>query len=213
MKRLYPLAVAALATVLCACQTVSPVKLNKSKAFNSEKLKAVKKVAILPFFQANAVGTDDPNYKGKYSDMMPTLLSYEGMKGGSRFEFIPLDEVMTVLNKKGFDGIQLGANEDVSIWKAITSPDKLRAGMTMQAALETGKELGATLLIGSFGMTGDAPANMRFVMAMRLVDPQTGEVIWGGAKSEPMNVSIFSPFESQKKQMRELAAKLIAEVP
>jgi hypothetical protein len=63
------LIVAAAGSVV-ACMTPSPVQLRASQTPNSVNLRSVKRVAIMPMFNASSLGTDDPNpaYQGKYKE-------------------------------------------------------------------------------------------------------------------------------------------------
>ncbi len=216
MRNIRWLVVLAAAGILSACSFVQPVQLKASATPTAAKLPQVKRVAIMPFFNANGLGSDDPDpaYKGKYADMVPTTIIYRGVKDSTRFSFIPMDEVVSTLKKNGFEGVKLKPDEDVSIMTAMFHPDRYRTGFTMQEALKTGKDLHAdAILIGALGMSGNAPANMRYVMSLRLVDPATGEVIWGSAQAEEVKSSLFHPIDTYTQQMQSMAQTLLAEVP
>ena len=215
MKKIRLVLLVATAGSLAACMTPSPVKLKVSDTPNAAKLQSVKRVAIMPLFNANALGTDDPDpsYKGKYKDMVPTTIVYKGIKDSSRFQFIGMDEVVSTLKKNGFEGVKLKEGEDVSIMTAMFHPDRYRAGYSMQQALKTGKDLQAdAILIAGMGMVG-AGSKMSYIISMRLVDPNTGDVLWGSAKSEAAKMSLFHPIDAYTRQIQGMAKTLITEVP
>ncbi len=215
MKKMRFVTIAAAAGFLSACMTPSAVNLKASDAPGAAKLQSVKRVAIMPLFNANSLGSDDPDpsYKGKYKDMIPTTIVYNGVKDSARFAFVSMEDVVSTLKKNGFEGVKLKEGEDVSVMTAMFHPDAYRTGYTMQQALTTGKALKAdAILIAATGMVGSGN-KMSYVMSMRLVDPRTGEVLWGAAKSEEPKTSLFHPIDAYTEQLQEMAKSLIAEVP
>jgi len=215
MRKIRLLVIISAAGYLSACAFVKPVKLQASATPAGSALSSVKRVAIMPFFNANGLGSDDPDptYKGKYADMTPTTIVYKGVKDNARFSFVPMDEVVATLKKNGFEGIKLKPGEEVSVMTAMFYPDRYRTGFTMQQALKTGMELHAdAILIGALGMVGNAPANMRYVMSLRLVNPGNGQVLWGTAKAEELKTSIFHPIDTYTEQVQSMAKTLLAEV-
>jgi hypothetical protein len=204
------LAMPILALALFGC--VQP-QLRQTKTFDAETMRSVKKVAIMPFFYPSGMTVDDPGYTGEYADMMFTVNVFKGISGNKRFDIVPLDKTAAALKSAGFEGVKLAPGEKVSMMKAAFSPEKYRVGMTMQQALAAGKTLDVdAVLMGAYGYVMDkGPGGMKAMMTMRLVDPKTGKVLWGAAKSEPMKVSIFSPFKSQQEQIQRLAAAVIGE--
>lgn len=214
MRTLKRLAVAIALGSFTGCAFVKPVSLDARVNGDAARLERVKRVAIMPFFNANALGSDDPDpaYKGKYADMIPSTIVYKGVKDSARFDFIGMDAVVSALKKNGFEGVKLKEGEDVSLMKAMFQPDRYRTGFTMAQALKTGRELKAdALLIGGLGMVGNAPANMRYVMSLRLVDPANGAVLWGSAKAEPLQTSVLHPIDSYTRQVQSMASLLLAE--
>ncbi len=190
--------------------------MNAQRTFEPDRLKAVKRVAIMPFF-TTGLTTDDPSYHGKFSAQQPSVVVYEALKEGHRFHFIDQDKVTAALKKAGFEGIRLAPGEDVSILKAMFNPGRYRTGYTLQQARAAGKALKAdALLIGSYGMSfnsGPGGGSPKVVMALRFVSPKDGSTLWGAAKSEESQASIFHPIDSQKQQIAQMAQELIAEVP
>lgn len=215
MKTVRLVMIVAVAGSLAACMTPSPVKLKTSDTPRAAKLQGVKRVAIMPLFNASSLGTDDPDpaYKGKYKDMIPTTIVYKGVKDSSRFQFLGMEEVISTLKKNGFEGVKLKEGEDVSIMTAMFHPDRYRTGYTMQQALKTGKDLNAdAILIAGMGMVG-AGSKMSYVMSMRLVDPKTGDVLWGAAEAQAAKMSLFHPIDAYTQQLQDMAKTLITEVP
>jgi len=140
--------------------------------------KAVKRIAIMPFFLANqlSVDMDAP-------DKAPGLFSagrvnYSRMFGataekvlGGRFTFVYGAMVEKELMQLGhYTGYvpEAGAGQ--------------RTGFTIQDAVQVGKALGVdAILIGAyaFGETQQMRAYFNEAISLRLIDVNTGKVLWG----------------------------------
>ncbi len=208
-----------IAAITSGCMIAPAVKTDANATLDSARLQRVKRVALMPFLNANGLSSDDPDpsFKGKFASMAPAAIVYQALKGNSRFELADMATVIAALKKRGFVGIKLAPGEDISVMKAIFHPDQYRTGFTMKQARGAGRDVGAdALLFGAFGVVGTGGNNMRYVMAMRLVSPKNGKVLWGAAKAEPMDTSFgaaFHPMDTYKAQISKLARDLIAEVP
>lgn len=214
MTKLRLLAFALISAQLTGCMFVSAVKTDANQTLDAARLSRVKTVAIMPFFNANGLATDDPDpaYTGKYADLMPTTIVYGAIKDKTRFEWLSLDRIVPALKKNGFKGIELKPGEELSMMSMMFNSQKYRTGFTMDQALKTGRQLKAdAILIGAMGMVGNAPANTRTVMALRLIDTKTGDVLWGAAKAEDLPTSLLHPLDAYKAQLASMAQNLIAE--
>ena len=124
---------------------------------------------------------------------------------------------MKALKKNGFEGLKIAPGEQMSMAQAAFNPEKYRVGMSIQQALAAGRDVNAdAVLTGVFGLLFGPISgghDIKMVLTMRLLDPQTGKVLWGGTLSEKGDISIFHPIDSQAKQLQSMAARMLAEVP
>ena len=154
MTKLRLLFVAVVSAQLTGCMFVSAVKTDANQTLDASRLSRVKTIAIMPFFNANGLATDDPDpaYKGKYADLMPTTIVYGAVKDKTRFEWLSLDSVVPALKKNGFEGIKFKPGEEMSLMSMMFNSSKYRTGFTMGEALKTAAMKADAILIGAMGM-------------------------------------------------------------
>ena len=137
----------------------------------------VKRVAIMPFFDANLLSNYDPLYEGPGASVMPAKIFDEAAARelGSRFELIGQKESLEALRKVGADYRHIeGA------WAAAKDPEGIRWGITPAQAVEAGKALGADAVLlcaqGQYMKQKGVPVQ---AVSVRLVAVASGKVLWG----------------------------------
>ena len=138
--------------------------------------RAVKKVAVMPFFMANTLSVDiEAPASGLFGHKpvnFARLFASEAEKAlGNRYAFIYGETVENELKRYGhYAGYQPqgGAGQ--------------RTGFSVADALQAGKALGAdAVMLGSYAYAENAQLKVYFneAVSIRLLDVNTGKVLWG----------------------------------
>ncbi len=141
----------------------------------------VKKVAIIPFFDANLLSNFDPLYTGPGASSLPAKMFDERAQEvlGARFELIGQEAVLDSLKAVGVDYRHV-----TGAWAAAADPESIRWGITPKQALESGRALGADAVLlcaqGQYMRQKGAPVQ---AVSVRLISVETGKVLWGGYSS------------------------------
>lgn len=137
----------------------------------------VKKVAVMPFLDAQFMSAFDPHYKGFGSSFVPAVMFDDMARKtlGKRYEVIGQDQSLEALKKIGVEYKHVeGA------WTAVKDPDSVRWGYTVQQAAEAGRALGADAVLmcaqGQYFERQNKPVQ---AVSLRLVDARTGKALWG----------------------------------
>lgn len=138
--------------------------------------RAVKKVAVMPFFMANTLSVDieapPAGFLGAKPYNYARVFAAEAQKSlGDRFTFISGEPVETELKRYGhYTGYvkEGGARQ--------------RTGFSVPDALKAGKALGVdAVLLGAYAYGENAQFRVYFneALSIRLIDVNTGKVLWG----------------------------------
>ncbi|MDE2292645.1 MAG: hypothetical protein KGL53_11235, partial [Elusimicrobia bacterium] len=191
-KTLRLAAAAGLAAAFVGCvQPPAMVIRDRADAVN------VKKVAIMPFFDAQSMSAMDPTYDGMGSSFIPALqfdaLAHETLS--KRFELIDQKDSLKALEDAGVQFKHV-----TGAWSAIKDPESVRWGYTPDQAVKAAKSLGAdAALLCAQGQFMQQNKPMQGVV-VRLLDANTGKVLWGvSATAQP---GLFS----KDKTVRDLLA-------
>ncbi|TPW21927.1 MAG: hypothetical protein FD126_197 [Elusimicrobia bacterium] len=141
----------------------------------------VKKVAIMPFFDANLLSNFDPLYTGPGASSQPAKMFDDRARKvlGARFEIIGQEAALESLRS-------IGAvyRHVAGAWAAVKDPEEIRWGITPKQALEAGKALGADAVLlcaqGQYMRQKGVPVQ---AVSVRLLSVETGKVLWGGFSS------------------------------
>ncbi len=168
---------------------------------DAELAKKTKKIAVLPFQDANARHSEDTSVQNLSSSLTLKFLAHAEPVLGSRYQFIPQDQVMAELKKIGF----VGFDPNTSRWKQAFSQT---SGYTIPQALEVGKNLGADaiFLVEVAGLAEVKPA---FSMSVRVLDVKSGKVIVAASAASGGGIS-FTPWNAP---MQKIVARISQEVP
>lgn len=166
---------------------------------------SVKKVAILPFFDAQFQTAYDPLYNGFGSSFIPAIMFDERAKKilGKRYEIIGQEQAIESLKNQGVKYVHIG-----TAWTAVKDPDAIRWGYTVEQGVKAGKALGVdAVLLCAQGQYFEAENKPVQAISVRLVSTQTGKTLYGlNATGQP---GLFS----KGKVVNELLNRLSKEAP
>ncbi|MBI2070383.1 MAG: hypothetical protein HYT79_07235 [Elusimicrobia bacterium] len=172
---------------------------------NQETAAHVKKVAIMPFLDAQFQSAYDPHYSGLGSSFVPALMFDNMAKKhlSKRFEIIGQDQSLEALKKEGVEYKHIkGA------WSAVRDPESIRWGYTPSQALAAGKKLGADAILlcvqGQYFKDKKKPLQ---AIGLRLIDVKTGKTLWG------VNATGQPGLLSKGVVVRQLLARVAKEAP
>lgn len=143
---------------------------------DADSASRVKKVAIMPFLDAQFMSAFDPNYKGFGSSFVPAVMFDDMARKtlGKRYELVGQSESLEALKKAGVE-----YKHTEGAWSAVKDPESIRWGYTLDQAAEAGRELGVDAVLmcaqGQY-MTRNKPLQ---AVSLRLVDARTGKALWG----------------------------------
>lgn len=172
---------------------------------DADRAARAKKVAVMPFLDAQFQSAYDPHYKGFGSSFIPAVM-FDDMARKTlspRFEVIGQGKSLEALKSQGVEYKHIeGA------WTAVKDPEAIRWGYTLKQAREAGKEVGADSVLmcaqGQYFMAKNKPIQ---ALSLRLVDVKTGKTLWGiNATGQP---GLFS----KGRVVRELLARIVKEAP
>src|SRR3989344_2818147 len=97
---------------------------------------AVKKVAILPFFDATFQSAFDPFYTGFGSSFAPAIMFDKKAKDilAGHYDVIGQDQTIEALKQVGVDYVHIEGT-----WTSIKDPDTVRWGYTVEQGVQAGK--------------------------------------------------------------------------
>lgn len=178
-----------LALALAGCASAVT---RSGSALRPDAAAAVKKVAIMPvtygytyYTEFGGIGTDDPCYTGFFQIgfAVDAMYAQAAKTRGGSYEFVPRDRVCEALKAAGFEGFgqKLGV---LSLKSAVGKT----GGITLPMALAAGRGAGAdAVLLAAVSDTYTSKfmksAGFRDDMVARLVDVNTGAVLWAGRSS------------------------------
>src|SRR3989344_4824150 len=138
---------------------------------------AVKKVAILPFFDATFQSAFDPFYTGFGSSFIPAIMFDNKAKTilGHRYDIFGEQQSIEALKKLGVNYVHTeGA------WTSVKDPDSVRWGYTVAQGVQAGKDLGVdAVLMCAQGQYFEKEGKPIQAVSVRLVSTQTGKTLYG----------------------------------
>jgi hypothetical protein len=199
-KNLFHLSLAVFAAFLGACAP-KPILVIRDR----EAATSVKKVAILPFFDAQLQSAYDPLYKGLGSSFVPAIMFDEKAKKalGGRYEIVGQDQSIESLKKLGVNYVHIE-----KAWTSVGDPESIRWGYTPEQGVKAGRALGVdAILMCAQGQYFQGENNPVQAISVRLVSTRTGKTLYGlNAIGKP---GIFS----KGKVVNELLNRLSKEAP
>ncbi|MBI2118719.1 MAG: hypothetical protein HYT97_03725 [Elusimicrobia bacterium] len=165
---------------------------------DADLAKKTKKLAVLPFQDANARHSEDTLVQTNALTLK--FLQHAAAELAGRYEFISQDQIMQELKKMGFEGY----DPNKSMWKQAFVQT---TGYTIPQAIQVGKNLGADaiLLVTVAGFQ----KNPVFSLSVRMLDTKNGKVIVAGSAASGMGLS-FTPWNAP---MKKLVSRIAREVP
>ena len=170
-----------------------------------EAAAAVKKVAILPCFDAQFQSAYDPFYKGFGSSFVPAVMFDERAKKilGVRYEIVGQGQSIEALKKEGVKYVHFE-----KAWTSVSDPESIRWGYTLDQGLKAGRALGVEgILMCAQGQYFQAENNPVQAISVRMVSARTGKTLYGlNAVGKP---GLFS----KGKVVNEILNRLSKEAP
>lgn len=170
-----------------------------------EAASRVKRVAILPFFDAQFQSAFDPLYTGFGKSFIPAIMFDERAQKilGQRYQIVGQPEAIEALKKAGVKYVHTEKS-----WSALSDPESARWGYTLEQAVKAGKALGVDAVLmcaqGQYFEKENKPVQ---AISVRLVSTQTGKTLYGlNATGQP---GLFS----KGRVVNELLNRLATEAP
>ncbi len=165
----------------------------------------VKKISIMPFFDAQFLSAYDPFYNGFGSSFIPAVMFDQKAKKilGARYEIVDQSLSIDALKK---EGVQYKHFEKA--WTSVSDPESIRWGYTLEQAIKAGKALGADAVLmcaqGQYFAGENKPIQ---AISVRLVSTASGKTLYGlNAIGQP---GLFS----KGKVVNEILHRLAREAP
>lgn len=198
-KKLVHLYLVVLIALVSACGPKSLLVIR-----DREAAAGVKKVAILPFFDALLQSAYDPFYKGFGSSYVPAIMfDKKAMKIlGKRYEITGQGQSIESLKKQGVKYVHIEGS-----WTKVRDPDSIRWGYTLKQGVKAGRALGVdAVLMCAQGQYFQGEKKPLQAISVRLVSTGTGKVLYGlNIVGQP---GIFSKGKVVKKLLKQLAREV-----
>ena len=192
-NRLYWIVAAGLLLSACAPRSQLVIR-------NPDLARQAKKIAVLPFQNANSRASEDTSFQTSNTAMTLKFMDNAQPLLSGRYEFVPQEQIMAELKKRGFEGFDPNKS---AFRQAFVQP----TGYGIPEAIDIGKSLNAdAVFLGVVAMTQAKPP---FAISVRMIDVKTGKVTVAVSAQSSGGMS-FSPWNAP---MRTIAERIAKEVP